>query len=43
MGVSAVLKHQNKVLHEDICVWQSQLTFKDPVEAILFESTKENR
>lgn len=43
MGVLAVLKLPNKVLHEDIGVWQSQLTFKDPVEAISFESTKKNR
>lgn len=31
MGVSALLKHQNKVLHKDIRVWQSQLTFKGPL------------
>ena len=45
-GVSAVLKHQIKALQEDIRVCQSWLTFKglcSTPEAILFESTKENR
>lgn len=30
-GVSAVLEHQIKALQADICVCQSQLTFKGPV------------
>lgn len=45
-GVSAVLEHQIKALQADICVCQSQLTFKGPVynyKSHFFESTKKSR